>query len=128
MTWEWTGDAAGRALDFAAAASAAIAGEAESWHRDFGALPRMRAALHGGPVIAGEIGDLKREITFLGDTLNTAARIAEEARRHDARMLASAEAIDGVRLPLGLARRDLGPVQLRGKAEPVRLVLLGPGN
>ncbi len=125
LTWEWTPDAVSRALGFAADADAAVARDAETWRRDFGAVPEMRAALHAGPVIAGEIGDLKREITFLGDTLNTAARIADEARKHGGLVLASAEALDGVRLPPGLVRRDLGPTALRGKAEPVALAVIG---
>ncbi len=124
LTWVWTPDAPSRALAFAADAAAAVARDAEIWRRDFGAAPRMRAALHAGPVIAGEIGDLKREITFLGDTLNTAARIAGEARNHDGLVLASAEALDGARLPPGLVRRELGPVALRGKAEPVALAAI----
>lgn len=128
LTWEWTGDAADRALAFAVAATEAVAADAEGWRRDFGEVPRVRIALHGGAVIAGEVGDLKREITFLGDTLNTAARIAGEARNHDALVLASTEAIDGAALPTGLVRRDLGPVALRGKAEPVALAELTSGR
>ena len=124
LTWEWTGNTSSRALRFAADATLALTADAERWKRDFGAVPRIRTALHAGPVIAGEIGDLKREIAFIGDTLNTASRIAEEARNHDALVLASAEAIEGAQLPAGLDRQDLGPVQLRGKAEPVALVRL----
>ena len=30
-------------------------------------------ALHAGPVVAGELGDYKREIAFLGDVVNTTA-------------------------------------------------------
>ena len=127
LTWDWTGDAVARALGFAVAATDAIAADAARWTRDFGSVPRMRIALHAGPVIAGEIGDLKREIAFLGDTLNTAARIAEEARRHEVLVLASAETLAEARLPARLARRDLGPVALRGKAEPVALVGLTSG-
>lgn len=124
LTWEWRGDAVERALAFALAVTDAVAADADRWQRDFGAVPRMRIALHGGPVIAGEIGDLKREIALLGDTLNTASRIAGEARLHDALVLASAEAIEGVRLPPNFVRHDLGPVALRGKSEPVPLVRL----
>jgi adenylate cyclase len=127
LTWEWTAGAADRALAFAVDATRAVAADTEIWKRDFGEVPRMRIALHGGPVIAGEMGDIKREIAFLGDTLNTTSRIAGEARRHDALVLASAEAIEGAGLPAGLHRRDLGPVALRGKAEPVTLVELTNG-
>ena len=128
LTWTWTPDAVERALAFAVQASKAVARDADVWTRDFGVLPRSRAALHAGPVMAGEIGDLKREITFLGDTVNTAARIADEARKHDGLVLASAEALEGAGIPPGYVRRDLGPTTLRGKAEPVRLAIVGAGD
>jgi len=124
LTWMHTPDAARRALDFAAAAKEAMARGAVAYRRDFDAVPRMRAALHAGRVVAGEIGDLKREITFLGDTLNTAARIAEESRSHDGLLLASTAALEGVALPPGFARRDLGPVVLRGRVAPVDLAVI----
>jgi len=126
LTWRWTEDAPARALAFAVEAARTISGATVAWQRDFGMVPRMRLALHGGPVVAGEIGDVKREITFLGDTLNTAARIAQESRQHEALIVASAEVIDSVALPDGLAAHPLGPVRLRGKAEPLELVCLAP--
>jgi adenylate cyclase len=124
LTWRRAPGAASRAIALVLAATAAVARDAESYRRDFGAVPKMRAALHAGPVIAGEIGDLKREIAFLGDTLNTASRIAETARQHEGLLLASVAALDGVTLPPGLVRRDLGPAALRGRAEPVALALV----
>lgn len=33
---------------------------APEFERDFGAVPRLRAALHAGPVIAGEVGESRR--------------------------------------------------------------------
>jgi adenylate cyclase len=41
---------------------------------------RLRCGLHAGPLIVGEMGDIKREIVMLGDTMNTAARIEEACR------------------------------------------------
>jgi adenylate cyclase len=38
-----------------------------------------RAGLHCGPVVIGEMGSLKKEIVFLGDTVNTTARIQNSA-------------------------------------------------
>ena len=38
---------------------------------------RGSAAAHIGPVIVGEIGDVKRSIVFNGDVTNTAARLEE---------------------------------------------------
>ncbi|MEJ0056119.1 MAG: adenylate/guanylate cyclase domain-containing protein [Bacteroidota bacterium] len=41
----------------------------------YGLLPDFKAGLHTGMVTAVEIGELKRDIAYHGDTLNTAARI-----------------------------------------------------
>ena len=41
----------------------------------YGLLPDFKAAIHYGEVTVGEIGIIKRDLTFSGDVLNTAARI-----------------------------------------------------
>ena len=46
---------------------------APEYRREFGAAIGVRAGLHCGPVVTGEMGSVKREIVFLGDTVNTAA-------------------------------------------------------
>jgi adenylate cyclase len=48
--------------------------------REYGTVPRIRGSLHFGPVIIGEIGDIKRAIVFNGDVMNTAARLEELSR------------------------------------------------
>ena len=69
------------------------------YEREFGAIPRFRAGLHGGMVIAGELGDLKREIVFVGGILNTAARLEEYARSRELAFVASAAVVDPLELP-----------------------------
>ena len=44
---------------------------AQPFAREFGVAPRLRAALHGGPVISGEVGGSRRAIVFHGDVMNT---------------------------------------------------------
>ena len=51
-----------------------------AYEADFGVMPRFWAGLHLGPVVAGEIGTIKHEIAFLGDTLNAAARIQQACK------------------------------------------------
>ena len=46
----------------------------------FGAVPEFRAALHCGEIVAGEIGTVRHEIAYVGDTLNVAARLLEAAK------------------------------------------------
>ena len=95
-----------------------------AYQRDFGTQVHCRAGLHCGPVVTGEMGSIKREIVFLGDTVNTAARILEFCRRTGDRVLASATLIDLLELPAGITKRPLGDLRLRGKENDVVLYAL----
>ena len=61
------------------------------------------------------MGSAKLEIVFLGDTVNTAARIQEFSRQTGGRVLASADLIDRLELPPGIVKRSLGDLRLRGR-------------
>ena len=101
-----------------------LALQAPVYQREFGAPVRFRAGLHCGPVVTGEMGSAKLEIVFLGDTVNTAARIQEFSRQTGDRVLASADLIDRLELPPGIVKRSLGDLRLRGKENDVALYAL----
>ena len=63
------------------ASRAAVERNAHRYELAFGTVPRFRGGLRGGTVTAGEIGDLRQQIVFVGDILNTAARLEEYVRR-----------------------------------------------
>jgi adenylate cyclase len=92
--------------------------------RDFGTLVHCRAGLHCGPVVTGEMGSVKKEIVFLGDTVNTTARIQEFCRQTGDRVLASATLVNLFDLPSGITKRPLGDLRLRGKESDVVLYAL----
>jgi adenylate cyclase len=95
------------------------------YRRAFDAEPRLRGALHCGALVVGEMGDLKREIVMLGDTMNTAARIEEMCRVTGHDFLASAAVLKAVAcLPPGVNAEALGEVALRGREADVPLVAL----
>ncbi len=124
VTWSRAAAADGRAIACVAEVAARMAERAEHYRETFGVAPWFRAGLHLGPVVVGEFGDIRQEIALLGDSINTAARIEEACRAHDARALASQALVDAGTLPAGVSAQPLGPVALRGKAEPVALVRL----
>jgi adenylate cyclase len=47
----------------------------EHYLKSYGFLPEFKAGLHCGIITAVEVGRIKREIAYHGDTINTAARI-----------------------------------------------------
>jgi adenylate cyclase len=99
----------------------ALARAAPEFEREFGAAPRLRAALHGGPVITGEVGGSRRAIVYHGDVMNTTSRIEQATRDLERQFLVSGDAME--RLPdlKGFAIEDLGPRQLRGRAAGIRV-------
>ncbi len=101
-----------------------LAQRAPDYRREFGAAVHVRAGLHCGPVVTGEMGSVKREIVFLGDTVNTAARIQELCRQTGDRVIASADLIERLELPPGVAKRSLGDLRLRGKGADLALYAL----
>jgi adenylate cyclase len=98
---------------------AAVARQAARYEQDFGVVPRFRGGLHGGTVTAGELGDLRQQIVFVGDILNTAARLEEYAKRSGLDLVVSGELLTRLALPPGLAAARCGQLALRGKAAPV---------
>jgi adenylate cyclase len=123
ITWSWgagTNDAA--CLHCAMAILLAVE-EAEARFLDeYGAAPRLRIALHGGEVVAGEISGIKREIVFSGDAINTTARIQSVAGQLDRSLVASRELLDATGLPHDLESEELGSVLLKGRAEETELL------
>ena len=102
----------------------ALARKAPEYRREFGAAVNFRAGLHCGPLVTGEMGSVKTEIVFLGDTVNTAARIQDLCRETGDRVLASADLINRLELPPGVVKRSLGDLRLRGKGADLALYAL----
>lgn len=103
------------------AIGAAIERRAAWYLKAFGTVPRFRAGLHLGEVVVGEMGEERREIAYLGDTLNTAARLEQACRERDRRLLVSGELLSRLTLPPEIAVEALGEATLRGKEKPVAL-------
>ena len=98
---------------------------AKAYIRDFGLRANFRAALHCGPVAIGELGTIKMEIAFLGDTMNTAARLQQACRDTGQRVLASAALVNRLAAwPPGIAKRSIGRLRLRGKENEIELYAL----
>lgn len=91
------------------------------YEADFGVAPSFWAGLHLGPVIAGEIGTIKHEIAFLGDTLNAAARIEQACKEFQHQFLASTDVVSALDLSGDIAAESLGRIELRGIQDSVEL-------
>jgi adenylate cyclase len=95
------------------------------WRSQFGTVPRFRAALHGGSVVAGEVGVDRHKIAYFGDTVNTTARLEALCRELERPYLISADLMSRIpRLPPGITATDLGSHDLRGRDRPLAVAAL----
>jgi adenylate cyclase len=100
---------------------AALERAAPEFEREFGTVPKLRAALHAGEVVTGEAGGSRRAVVFHGDVMNATSRIENLTRTLGHPFLVSEDArarMDGAE---ACAYTDLGPQELRGKQAPVRV-------
>jgi len=74
-----------------------------------------------GKVTVVEVGDIKRDIAYHGDTLNTAARIQSVCNEYNKRFLTSASSWESTGLDKFYRVESMGLVPLKGKSIPVEL-------
>ncbi len=92
---------------------------------NYGFKPQFKAGMHAGPIVAGEMGTIKREIVYTGDVLNTASRIQSECNQMGVDLLMSRALEEQVsEASKEFAFHSLGAVTLRGKSEAVELMTI----
>lgn len=96
----------------------------------FGVAPTLRLGIAGGPVAVGECGWEKRQVVYIGDTINKAKRMQEACKRHDLSVILDAQTARGITMPMGIGIAAVEEATLRGRAEATKmLTLTGPdGN
>ena len=100
-----------------------INNKATRYQERYGLVPEFKVGYHCGNVVSGELGQIKREIAFSGDVLNTAARIQSQCNAFGVDILASKDFAQLlVQLPDGIRSKPLGAHPLKGKSEDLELV------
>ena len=98
-----------------------IDGLEDKYIEKYGMVPKVKAGLHFGKVVAGEVGDSKREVVYHGDVINTASRIQEECNTLNRYFLVSKEVMDNIELPDEYFDENMGKFILKGKEHEVEI-------
>ena len=117
----------GRCLDCFFAVEDRMEESADFYQREFGRVPRFRAALHAGPVVISECGDSRRQIAYFGDTVNVTARLQEHCKAAGRTLLVSADLLRRILPSPDLQVVALGKAALRGRAAPVEIFAVERG-
>lgn len=91
------------------------------YQKKYDLVPSFKAGLEMGPVMVAEVGDLKREIAYHGDVLNTASRIQGCCNTYGKNILISENLEQSLRDSLEDKTELLGDIQLRGKQKNVKV-------
>jgi adenylate cyclase len=94
----------------------------EKFYRSkFGLIPEFKAGLNAGVVTVAEIGDLKREIAYHGDVVNTASRLRSACNEFNKPLLASEYIIQNIDSVPDYEIHELGEVNLKGKKKSIKV-------
>ncbi len=104
-----------RCIDFFYSLKEKITARQNHYMKKYGVLPEFKAGVHCGRVVMGEIGMEKKEITYMGDVINTAARIESLCNEYNADLLVSEQVFESVDIKKKYHINKTAEVVLRGK-------------
>ncbi|MHA7060229.1 adenylate/guanylate cyclase domain-containing protein [Aquimarina sp. M1] len=87
----------------------------------YGLFPEFKAGIHGGKLIATEVGTVKKEIAFHGDVINTTARIQEKCNAYHESLLISESLLKAITFRKEYDINSIGSINLKGKEKKVTL-------
>ena len=93
----------------------------EKYFEEYGFIPKINAGLHCGSVVRAEIGDIKTQIVFHGDVMNTCARVLDETKNYEGNLLITKDVFETLDLPLLYQAQSIGLLKLRGKQTQTEL-------
>ncbi len=89
--------------------------------KTYGVEPEFKAGLNMGEIVVAEVGEIKTEIAYHGDTINTAARIQEQCNVLGRSVLISERLQKKLNLDISFSSAYVGDVQLKGKSNKVNI-------
>jgi adenylate cyclase len=93
----------------------------EHFLKSYNVFPEFKAGLSLGLVTVAEVGELKTEIAYHGDVLNTAARIQGYCNKFNKQLLVSEALVQEIKENKSFVFDNMGEVQLRGKEGLTRI-------
>ena len=94
----------------------------EYYTSNYDVTPLFKASMHLGPVTAVEVGSLKREIAYHGDTLNIASRIQAHCKVFKKEFLVSSIVLNNYKNENVYMFEEFDALVLRGKLQSTFLL------
>lgn len=98
-----------------------LEGKEAYFFEHYSICPEFKAGVNIGLATVAEVGEIKRELHFHGDVLNTAARIQGECNKYNKRLLISEDLKRRLSPKLDLNIELIGSISLKGKETNVNV-------
>jgi adenylate cyclase len=105
-----------------------ILSKSEKYRPKYGTVPEMKAGMHIGKAISVCVGEIKKEIVYHGDVLNTTARIQSLCNQLKQDLIISEALRDALPDTEILNTEVLAETALRGKNRPIELYAVSEKN
>lgn len=89
---------------------------------NYNTIPKFKAGIHMGKITIVEIGEIKRDLAYHGDTINTTARIQSICNEHNKTLLISKFLFDNIMANDNYKTESLGLIHLKGKQKAVEII------
>ena len=116
-----TGTKHNRAISCPFLMAEAIAKQKNLYEDKYGVFPRFKTAMHTGNVMVTWVGEIKKEIVYIGDVLNTTSRILENCKRLSNDFLVSEQLLNLFQLNATIKTRFIEEFTPRGKKEKIKM-------
>ena len=106
---------------------ALLKSKSDYYQSKYGEVPEFKAGLNLGPVTVAEVGEIKKELAYHGDVLNTAARIQSQCNNYKKKLLVSEEIRNQFENQIPFEFESLGDIILKGKEKSVNIFAVNTG-
>lgn len=96
------------------------------YYRKYDLLPKFKAGVHVGKVMVLQVGRIRRDISYNGDTLNTAARIESMCNDFNKSLLISGDLYNLMSEKEDYFVKEVGNLRLKGKRRKVDVYHVRP--
>jgi adenylate cyclase len=94
----------------------------EYYLKEYGVQPEFKAGAHLGVVTAVEVGSIKREVAYHGDTMNVTSRIEGKTKEFKADLLISKTLADTILWDDRYNAKPIVSVYLSGRQKPITIL------
>lgn len=96
-----------------------IAKREDYYHRKYDLIPKFKAGLHVGKVMVLQVGRIRKDISYNGDTINTTARIESMCNTYNKELLISSDLYERVYSKDEFIFKEVDNTRLKGKRRMV---------